>query len=257
MSREDRRKALKLAEKALIGGLDATNTDPYVMVAYTREMHRLIENAKRSGNVDPVARYFYGKVDGTIKKAGNISIACTKGCSHCCNTWVGVNALEIFHIAKIVRQRPATVAKIKAAHEATKSHNLEIRFQHPFPCPLLENDACSIYLDRPHPCRFAASADADICARAYRNITDEAIPTPTLYRRGGSANAIAMVMALKAAGLSYRTYELNGALNRALEREDIETAWLGGEDVFAGLLIDPNNVFSNPNISALYDLAFG
>lgn len=258
MNRNERRRALNLAEKKIVGGVAPDNTDVFVLVALARELKRQIDGSKRSGNVDRAVQYFHSSIEGMIGKAGNVSIACKAGCSHCCNSWVSVNGLEVFHIARLVRQRGAdAIDKVRLAHEATKAFGYDVRDKHPFPCAHLDDHRCSIYADRPLPCRVAASSDADVCARSYNNLSDEPIPSPALYRRGGSAYVIAMGLALRAAGLPDTAYEFHGALYRALTREGAEAAWLAGEDVFQGLLADPNNVLDNPHNRELYQLAFG
>lgn len=257
MNRNERRKAINLAGKKIVGGMAPDNADPFVLVALARELKAQIDGAKRSRNVDRAVQYFYKSVEGMIAKAGAVSIACGAGCSHCCNSWVSVNGLEALYIARLVRQKgPEAVEKVRLAHEATKTFAYDERDSHPTACPHLSNNTCSIYLQRPFPCRIAASSDAELCRRHYLEISGESIPAPPLYQRGGSAYAIAMGIALKAAGLPDTVYEFNGALYRALTRDNAEAEWLAGEDVFAGVLTDPNRTLDNPHNQALYELAF-
>ena len=115
---------------------------------------------------------------------------------------------------------------------------------------------CSIYDSRPKVCRLAASADADICARTYHNITNEDVPTPMMYLVGRSAYAMVMAAGLRHAGLPHRGYEFNGALSRALETDQAEQRWLAGDDIFADVHRDPEDVFSNPQAQILYRYAF-
>jgi hypothetical protein len=172
---------------------------------------------------------------------------------------VSATAPEVLFVAKALRRRaaPAVAEKIRFAHAQTASFDFAIRDRHPFPCPLLADDVCSIYELRPMTCRLAASVDAAVCVRSYRDLSNEAIPIPSplLFARG--AYAIALAIALRRAQLPHYSYEFNGALNRAMEREDAERAWLSGEDVFAGLLREPNDPFSQQPTRMMYERAFG
>jgi Fe-S-cluster containining protein len=154
------------------------------------------------------------------------------------------------------RGKSTSQEKINAAHILTKDFDFDTRDQHPTPCPLLHDDVCSIYAFRPTACRLAASADAAICARAYHNLSNENIPMPMIYMSARANYAIAFAVALKHAQLPHRAYEFNAALARAMERKDAEQAWLGGEDVFSGVLQDPNDPFSNPQAIRLYQHVF-
>lgn len=257
MNRAERRREEKLAEKALARGMEADNQNPYLMVALVRNLHDRLESAKRIGNVDPVVRYLFQNVEATRASMADVPIACAKGCSHCCNIWVATSAPEILHIAKIIKSRGASaIAKVQAAYMATKDFTFDERDQHPYPCPLLEDHLCSIYVDRPKVCRLAASGDADICARSYSNITNEDIPTPVLYLMGRGAYAIAMAIALRHAGFNPVAYEFNSALYIALQRDDAEQAWLSGDDVFAGAIAEAGSAFENPDAQTIYEMAF-
>jgi hypothetical protein len=106
-------------------------------------------------------------------------------------------------------------------------------------------------------CRFAASVDAAICLRVFREASAEAIPGPARNLRGRSAYQIALGVALRAAGLPHAYYEFNAALARALSREDAEAAWLSGEDIFFDVPRDPTDVFAHPQTRMIYTMAFG
>ena len=125
------------------------------------------------------------------------------------------------------------------------------------PCPLLRDDACSLYAARPIACRTTASTDAAVCARAYRLLSDEDIPQPLIFLNQRAGYSLALAGALKHAGYPAGAYELNGALHAALARPDAEAAWLRGEDVFAGVRPDPaGDPFAEPAHMELYREAF-
>jgi len=241
----------------LPGGIDPASSDPAVPVALARELAALFDAAKRTGNIDPPVRLLHTAINTTLRGLSDIAIACKKGCSHCCHTWVSVSAPEALYVAKIVQSRgDVAIEKVRSAHASTKEYDFETRAEHPHPCPLLDDDVCSIYDSRPKVCRLAASADAEICARTYHNITNENVPTPMMHLVGRSAYAMVMAVGLRHAGLSHAAYEFNGALARALETDQAEQRWLAGKDIFADVHRDPEDVFSNPQTQLLYRYAF-
>ena len=239
-------------------GVDPEMTDPEPTAAMSRLLHSLFELAKRAGNIDPPVKFLHSKIDATVRGLRDIPIGCRKGCSHCCHIWVSATAPEILYIAKIVRRRgESALARVNAAHIETKDYDFDVRDQHPFPCPMLNDNICSIYEFRPAACRMAASGDASICARSYRNLTDEDIPTPVLYLVGRSVYALALASALRHSQLPFTAYELNAGLARALERADAEQAWLSGNDIFSDVTRDPGDIFSERPAQMMYEYAFG
>ena len=223
-----------------------------------RNLDAMLQTAKREGNIDPPINFICEKLDATIHAFGRLPIACKKGCSHCCHIWASATAPEILSIAKVVREHgDQAIGKVRAAHEETKQFDFDSRGEHPYPCPMLEDHACSIYERRPKACRLAASADAEICARSYHNVTNEDIPTPALYLIARSVYAIAFAVALKRVGLPYAAYELNAGLTRALNVPDAEKKWLAGEDVFSDVMQDPADIFAEPQTQMLFKRAFG
>jgi len=67
----------------------------------------------------------------------------------------------------------------------------------------------------------------------------------------------ALAGALRQAGLSHRSYEFNRAVELAIEKPELEKLWLAGEEVFAGLSIDPESANDDPGLEAIRIAAFG
>jgi Fe-S-cluster containining protein len=226
-------------------------------MAVARLVRAALEQAKVTGSIDLPVRLYQSVITSTVDELLDIPIACRKGCSHCCHTWVSATAPEVLHIAKLIKERGgAVIENVRITHEQTKEYDFDTRAEHPHACPLLENDTCSIYKSRPMTCRLAASADAEICARTYHNITNEDVPTPMMYVVSRNSFAIAMAAGLRKAGLPDHAYELNAALARALETEDAERRWLAGEDIFSDVRRDPEGALSDPQAQHLYQHAF-
>ena len=102
---------------------------------------------------------------------------------------------------------------------------------------MLNESLCSIYNHRPLPCRGFASLSKAECEESFKdpliNITRSEIHD--LFR---SKCTFALIAALKIEGLKYDSFEMNGALEVALEEPDAENRWLSGEDIFEGVQID-------------------
>jgi hypothetical protein len=250
-------------EKRVVRGIDPKSKDPEPTAAMARRLHALFETAKQAGDIDPPVKFLHDKVERTIadfgETFGGVPLACKKGCSHCCRVWISATAPEVLFISKIVRSRGgAIIDRLTATHAQTQGHDFISRGRHPYPCPMLEQDICSIYEARPQTCRLGVSGDAQICARVFRDFSNEMIPTPHVFLMGKTAYSIAMAMALKRSNLPHEGYELNAALVRALETDDAERAWLGGQDIFSGVMRDPVDILANGrDAQMLFQRAFG
>ena len=257
MNRAERRQQTRNDEKILARGIDPASQDAAATAAMARQLHGLLDRAKQEANVDPAVRFLHTKVEASLEATKALPIACNQGCSHCCHSWVSAPAPELLFIAKRIRTRAADRERVQAAYAATKDRDVPARKRNPLACPMLVQNLCAIYQWRPMACRFAASADAEVCARSFLKGSNEAIPSPVRNLRGRAAYQMALAIALAHAGLPHHYYELNAGLARALERDDAEQAWLSGEDVFASVRRDPTDLLSHPQARMLFGEAFG
>ena len=206
MNRAQRRRQSKQDQAILLRGLDLRSPDADAIQALARQLYTRFQRARRDGNIDAPVKFFQSKINASLRGVEDLSLACKKGCSHCCYVCVSATAPEVLFIAKIVRRMgPAAIARVRAAHEHTKAYDFYSRYEHPHACPLLKDDVCTVYETRPGACRFAASRSAEICARAYHNLSNESIPAPTTHLNGSSVYSLAMAAALKRAGPTTRT----------------------------------------------------
>lgn len=236
------RRQEKEDETALRGGIDpkAATLGPAPVIAMARRLHDKFEQAKTSHNLDDAVRYLYQKIEATVQGLKDIRIACGQGCSHCCVVSVTVSAPEALYVGKLVSAMGAeAVARVRAAHAVTGQFDLHEREKHPHDCPLLQDNSCSIYENRPKACRQAASMDAGACARVHRSLANEQVPSPPAYDGSRIAYATALHAALSQAALDTAAYEFNAALVRVLDTPDAERRWLAGEDIFAGVPQEP------------------
>jgi hypothetical protein len=261
MNRAERRQQAKQDAKRLVNGIDPRTQDAEPTAAMARVLLALVEDAKRDGDLDPVVRYLHAKVEATLAGTKDITAmtACKKGCAHCCHTWVSAPAPEILFLAKRIAERhgASAVQRIRDAHMHTKGFEKGLRGVDPISCPLLDQDLCSVYDVRPTACRFASSANADICARSFRQGSNESIPTPTVHLRARAGYQIALAIALDGARLPYYFYELNAGLTRALETKDAEKSWLSGDDIFLDVKRDPLDLLAHPQAKMMYRQALG
>src|SRR5689334_1860490 len=153
-------------ESLLRRGIDpkVTVTDPSPVIAMARRLHDKFEQAKAAQNIDDAVQYLYQKIDATVDGLADIPIACGKGCSHCCIISKMVSAPEALHLGKLVAAMGEdAVQRVRAAHAVTGQYALQERDRHPHDCPMLRDQICTIYENRPKACRQAASSDAGAC----------------------------------------------------------------------------------------------
>ncbi len=258
MDRAERKRQTKEDEKKVSRGIDLTNRSQDQSIALARLVYAQFERAKRERNVDPPIRFLYSKVSETLAGAGRIELACAKGCGHCCHGWVSASAPEVLYAVKEIRRRNESkvfTAIADAAH-STKNLTAAERMRQPTPCPLLKDGACSIYEWRPMLGRIMASTDAATCKRGFMEQSGEPLPIPAPFLAARGVFGVVTVAALKQAGLTYHFYEFNAALEAALAREDAESAWLQGEDVFAGVQRNQDDIASRPHVVQLHSRAF-
>jgi uncharacterized protein len=258
MDRAERKRQAKEDEKKVSRGVDLTKRGQDQSIALTRLVYAQFERAKRERSVDAPIKYLYSKVSETLAGAGKIKLACAKGCGHCCHGWVSASAPEVLYAAKEIRRRndAKVLAAIADTALATKNLTPAERMRQPTPCPLLKDGACTIYEWRPMLGRILASTDAAACQRAFMEQSGEPLPIPSPFLAARGVFGVVTVAALKQAGLTYHFYEFNAALETALSREDAESAWLQGEDVFAGVQRDQDDIASRPHVVQLHSRAF-
>jgi Fe-S-cluster containining protein len=167
------------------------------------------------------------------------AIACRKGCAYCCHSYVGILAPEAFLLADAVRarrDREAQVTAVRARAVPLRNLGPQDRIGRKLPCPLLSDGACSVYPVRPTVCRQATSLVLETCIDEYEDRNRHvAIPVSPLHLAYSSGVFVALLGALKAAGLPTDSYELSSALDAALADPDAERRWLEGDNVLAAL----------------------
>jgi len=98
------------------------------------------------------------------------SFACKAGCSWCCHQLIVMTNHRDGKVIVDAARRSMTAAQFSAFEDATRAQAERIAAL-PYeraeamrwPCPLLIDDRCSVYEQRPVACRSVFSPDADCC----------------------------------------------------------------------------------------------
>ena len=121
----------------------------------------------------------YSAIDKLIDSVNELAkqqhhpIECKKGCNYCCHQPVFALDYEMQYLNSFIKKN---FTKQKQAEFKTKAHNnrqklsgiseLEI-LNSKQPCPLLENESCSIYEARPMACRIYLSTNVNTCLKFF------------------------------------------------------------------------------------------
>jgi len=161
--------------------------------------------------------------------AAGLKIDCQRGCSHCCSARVDALDPEVLRIAAELKKRPP--AALASLTERLREHAARVRGTtaqtHRTPCPMLEQNLCTVYEVRPANCRKAHSLDLSQCARSGATIPqrlDLLLKAEALCK--GSADAYSHI------GLAAGGHELGQALLLALTDPTAEARWMNGEALF-------------------------
>ena len=171
------------------------------------------------------------------------TVACRRGCDHCCHSVVSATPPEVFRIAAALRSNAATLSELAPDAVAARCRDkrgdaIADMMAQKRPCPLLLDGACGVYAVRPLSCRQLLSRSVELCIASMHHGKDvQPFVSPALDR--GVLVRILLLGAMRANGLPDTSYELSGALAIALATEDAERRWLAGEDVLAGALVTP------------------
>lgn len=260
MNRAERRRQLKLDERAIRSGLDASRLDGREVISLMRVLRDRLRVCIERRSVSSLMHFIYCNLNDGTKHLADVPIACRKGCSHCCHIWVDASPPEIFYAVKTMHpdHKRSAVVEVEEACAITQGKSFDDRGQLVTPCPLLQGDLCGVYEARPINCRTAVSADSGVCERSYLQVSGEDIPTPFVWMALRQGYGVALEGAMVNAGLASENREWNEALKLTLADPDIEARWLAGEDVFRDVArVEEPGFLQQPNWQEMYRAAFG
>lgn len=169
-------------------------------------------------------------------------IACKKGCAFCCHgREVHVTSVEVLRIAAYVaetQQIEQIVALLTRATEIERAKTEQWDEGPPrrnFRCPLLVDNACSVYPVRPFVCRGFNSYDAYTCELQKMFLKEDAkIEGYAHQDRAAQAALAGLRCGLEESGLGSEVLDLAPALRIVLTTPNVAPRWLSGEPVFDG-----------------------
>ena len=172
------------------------------------------------------------------------SVACRKGCSHCCMNLVTVSPVEVLALAEHIKSRPDAadlMEKTRIAAADVPVNDVASRKSMRLPCPLLDNQgACSVYDARPLTCRAYASFDLAACIDDIENGHAD-VPVAMGAQQNRLLIMLALSAAMRDADLPFGQYELISGLNIALHIDDAAERWMSGEDVLSSARFRPQD----------------
>jgi hypothetical protein len=225
----DRRDAPYLAQP-LLG-------DPRAMAAHVRHMVKLLRSKRSASPCSDAMAHLAGLYDRTVARvtppAAAAAIACRKGCAHCCVQPIALTGLELFFVARALRGRESVTAALVEAgrriQAAPKSQRLfDMR------CPMLVDNACSIYGERPLACHNFLSFNVNDCITRYVMLgrADVMMPSEHTAVINDCRTVLHAAQGLLGRQDFTANYEMKAALAHVLQMDDdVETRWLAGEEV--------------------------
>ncbi len=168
-------------------------------------------------------------------------VHCKKGCGYCCHTRVTATAIELFMLARGIRERwndaaDPLKARFRAVEVQTRTMPKEQWVPIRIPCAFLAEGSCSVYESRPLTCRTYASTSLPACIDWFNGVPVE-VPHPDRNQLLRVFILAAMKAAMAVTGLEIVGFEMAHGLEVAMA-PDAEARWLAGENVFAAVAND-------------------
>lgn len=243
LSRHKRRtQARRLKErgrKALRQGL-TEGTDDDTLLGLGLIIHEKLADRQCAARASEAAALAQKVLERSLVEF-DATVACQRGCAHCCHSVVSATPPEVFRIAAFLRSGQAASSElgsqaVSARCRAKLGPSIEEMIARKRACPLLIDDACGVYRLRPLSCRQLLSRSVEMCIATMHEGKDVQPFVSSALDRGVLVR-ILLLGAMKASGLADTSYELSGALSIALAIEDAERRWLDGENVLANALV--------------------
>jgi len=134
--------------------------------------------------LESVGKMYYAidqLIDSLLVMAAKHSspVHCQKGCGWCCHQPVFTSSHELHYLGNFLQTRLSEEAinlvkgRAQAKNNITSTLEKEQVLNYKSPCPLLENNACSVYQARPMACRIYLSTNVKTCIEFFNNPANE------------------------------------------------------------------------------------
>jgi hypothetical protein len=164
--------------------------------------------------------------------------ACRAGCAFCCYLPVVLaTAAEVVYLAAWLRTHCSSEELVALQQRLAERQRVAsaptTRMHPPLPCALLQENRCMAYAARPLKCRGWNSVHLAACEQAYGHSQGTAqVPVDAYAFVMGNAVLNGLSESTTHAGLDGGSYNLTGALARALDIPDVVERWCSGERLF-------------------------
>jgi Fe-S-cluster containining protein len=186
----------------------------------------------------------FGRAQQTMDQllADAPKLGCREGCAHCCYQPVEATIPEAILVAAHLAdpedpRRKALLARVDADASRTTSE----RRRPGRPCPLLVDNRCSVYEDRPLMCRSVYAADAEECRAALESVQAGGPELPIEQFVAAQYLVLSDQAGIrgicKDMGLQHDLVELTEAVAAILHDPGIVEQWIAGEHVFGAELL--------------------
>lgn len=207
-----------------------------------RAVHSAVADRPAAKDLDRLQRHARRTLDDQLARVrrAHAPPACARGCAMCCHLRVMATPGEVFGLLAYMRRQLDRAGLDEVSQQisetAARLHALprERLLSTNVPCPLLVDNACSMYPARPFNCRAYHSLDLDACLASFQEPDNHALthPQSATITRINEGVQQGLVDGLGQAGVDARQYELVTALDEALADEDAEPRFLRGEPAF-------------------------
>jgi hypothetical protein len=218
--------------------LEIAGNNARAIQAHTRYMTLMLMDTALESRASLAAAYAESLIDATMNKHVTQPIACARGCSHCCTTYVSTTLPEVLRLAQGIRGNAAIMGRVTAASMRARTMSQLQREVDRVHCPILQDHACAAYVHRPTVCRAVLSTSLESCIKFFQGQSTAPFTYPDQLGIVRSFIVIIMRAALVMAKLPHQNFELTHALEIALTTENAEARWLAGEPVFAAVAMD-------------------
>lgn len=162
-------------------------------------------------------------------------LECSAGCSYCCRKpGVLVTVPELLRIAVHLRDAfaagalDAVRARARDYVERLDGRSFDEPTDESFPCPLLDDDRCSVYALRPLTCRGYNSTSSSACEQAHAS-GGATVPLFALIKDASDGATVGTATALRDAGLNDALVDLGTALDVLLRRDLVDVERIAGD----------------------------